>query len=315
MNPLVSVIMPCYNSSAFIEEAVSSALGQSYSPVELIVVDDGSSDDSPELLQSLSDRYGERLRVLAQANQGPYPARNLALSHARGEFIAFLDSDDYWDPDFLAKLHRAIGEHQVDIAYCGWQNVGDHPSGEKPYIPPPYEDGDPVQSFLESCPWPIHAALVRRQVIDRIEGFSERCFSSMDYDLWLRLLTVTENIKQVPEVLAFYRWHGSGQISAVKWRQVSDAWKVRRDFIRAHPALADPARRKAALAEANRFLVENAYRALWRRDLESTFQLFRKALMSGIVRSRDLKYALPALLPRKAYFALMKLNDRHNEES
>ena len=73
--------------------------------------------------------------------------------------------------------------------------------------------------FVRTCPWPIHAALVKRNIVERLGGFSERRFASMDYDFWLRALAETQNIKRVPEVLAFYRWHNLGQISAVKWRQ------------------------------------------------------------------------------------------------
>lgn len=305
--------MPCYNSSAHLEEAVESALGQDYSAVELIVVDDGSSDDSRAILDRLQQKHEERLRVFAQPNQGPYPARNLALSHARGEYIAFLDADDYWDPAFLRKLHAAIRADGVDVAYCGWQNVGEHTPGDKPYIPPAYENGDLAEQFLKGCPWPIHAALLKRSIIDAIDGFSERYFSSMDYDLWLRILTATDRIKLVPEVLAFYRWHGSGQISAVKWRQVIDAWNVRRDFIHDNPQLLAATGKAAALVAANDFLLENAYTALWRRDLESARRLFRKAVATGTARPRDLKYALPSLLPGWAYYAVMNLNDQHKE--
>lgn len=313
MSALVSVIMPCFNSSAHIADSVASALGQSYAPVELIVVDDGSTDDTPRILQRLTEDYGDRLRVFTQPNSGPYPARNLALQKARGEFIAFLDADDYWDPDFLEKLHSAIVQNGVDVAYCGWQNVGDNTPGDKPYVPAPYEDGDLVARFLDGCPWPIHAALMRRSIIEKINGFSERYFSSMDYDLWLRLLTATQRIIEVPKVLAYYRWHGAGQISAVKWRQVIDAWNVRREFIRQNPTLVAHLDQRGLLRTADAFLLENAYKALWQRDLGSAHRLFRKALLQGIVGAGDLKYALPTLLPRGAFLSLMNLLDRQKE--
>ena len=313
MAPLISIIMPCYNSSAHLAEAVTSALEQSYSPVELIVVDDGSTDDSPEKLEELANRYQGRLHILSQNNCGPYPARNLALSQAKGDYVAFLDSDDYWSNDFLAKLYKVIETEDVDVAYCGWQNVGEYTPGDKPYVPPPYEDGDLVKQFLAGCPWPIHAALIKREVLRSIGGFSERYFSSMDYDLWLRILTASQRIREVPEVLAFYRWHGNTQISAVKWRQVIDAWNVRRDFVRNNPSLVEHLDGRAMLKEADAFLLENAYKGLWQRDLDSALHLFRKALVQGAVRWRDLKYALPALLPRKAYLSLMKFIDRREE--
>jgi glycosyltransferase involved in cell wall biosynthesis len=214
----VSIIMPCYNAEPYLREAVDSVLGQSYPNVELIVVDDGSTDRSLDLLRA----YGDRIKLLSQPNQGPYPARNHGLAHASGEYVAFLDADDWWSLDCLEKLHRTLVEHEADLVYCGWQNVGEGIQAA-PFVPPEYEQEDPVAHFVRTCPWPIHAALIRRELVDRLGGFSERRYSSMDYDFWLRALALTRRIKRVPEVLAFYRWHHRGQISAVKWRQVLDA--------------------------------------------------------------------------------------------
>ncbi len=315
MSSLISIIMPCYNSSAHLEEAVVSALGQSYSNVELLVVDDGSTDNTPKILQQLTEKYRERLRTFSQQNKGPYPARNLALSHAKGEYIVFLDSDDYWDTKILFKLYNAIQVHDVDVAYCGWQNVGEHTPGDRPYIPPRYEEGDIVKQFLHGCPWPIHAALIKRHIIEAIDGFSTRYFSSMDYDLWLRILTVTNNIKLLPEVLAFYRWHSSGQISAVKWRQVLDAWNVRRDFISNNPKLIAHLDKAKLRKDTDDFLLKNAYKAFWQRDLDSAQTLFRKALSQGAVSIKDLKYTIPSLLPRPLYCKLISLSDHCEQDA
>jgi hypothetical protein len=193
MHPeLASVVMPCFNARAFVEQAVRSALGQDYADVELIVVDDGSTDGSREVLARLAGEYAGRMTVLQQNNQGPYPARNAGLRHAQGSLVAFLDADDYWAPNCLDTLWRALRAAQADLAYCGWQNVGEGGPGKEPYVPPHYEAGDTVALFLKGCPWPIHAALMRRSVLEQVGGFSTRMFSSMDYDLWLRILAVGE---------------------------------------------------------------------------------------------------------------------------
>lgn len=180
---LISVIMPCFNAEHFVEEAVRSALEQSYGNVELIVVDDGSTDHSREILARLSAKFGDCMKVLHQNNKGPYPARNLGLKYAQGEFIAFLDADDFWDKNCLEELYHAVITHGSDLAYCGWQNIGEGAPNGHPYVPPKYESCNPVELFLKTCPWPIHAALTSKQLIDAAEGFSERYFSSMDYDL------------------------------------------------------------------------------------------------------------------------------------
>ncbi len=301
----ISVIMPCFNSDRFLREAIESVRGQSYPDVELIVVDDGSSDDSLSILES----YGSAIRLIRQSRRGPYPARNAGLAVSSGEFLAFLDSDDLWQQDALQKLHGALAGQNADLAYCGWQNIGDSFRGE-PFVPPAYEKGDPVEQFLRSCPWPIHAALVRRSLVRQLGGFSERRFSSMDYDFWLRALTLTRNIVRVPEVLAIYRWHGAGQISAVKSRQVLDALAVQTDFIAAHPTLVAhlPPARLRELTDGR--VLDQAYRALWKRDLASAHALFRHCARTGTFGITQLPHVLSGLLPLPAFRWLVGLTDR-----
>lgn len=305
----ISVVMPCYNAAPYLAEAVGSALGQSYADVEVVLVDDGSDDDSAKIAERLAVAYPDRLIILHSHRQGPYPARNFALSRARGEFIAFLDADDWWDAHALEKLHAALIKHGADIAYCGWQNVGEGIVSE-PYVPPEYENEDPIAHFVRTCPWPIHAALVKRELVDHLGGFSERRFSSMDYDFWLRALATTRRMVRVPEVLAYYRWHGQGQVSAVKWRQVLDALAAQQDFIRANPGLVAHLPRERLRDLTHGQVLRQAYRAFWKRDLVSAQRLFRHAAFAGAYRTGDLRHILTAvMLPSTLYRGLVSLID------
>jgi glycosyltransferase involved in cell wall biosynthesis len=308
-NPLISVVMPCYNAERYLGEAILSVLLQSYRNVELVVVDDGSTDTSPDITAKLAEQYAGRLTLLRANRAGPYPARNLGLKRAKGEFIAFLDADDWWVSTALARLHDTLVGANADLAYCGWQNVGEGVTAE-PYVPPEYEKGDPVEAFLRGCPWPIHAALVKRTVVDQLGGFAVRRFSSMDYDFWLRALALTRNIVRIPEVLAFYRWHDAGQISAVKWRQVLDALAVQQDFMRANPQLIAhvPVRRLRELTEGR--VMQQAYGALWKRDVPSAHKLFRHVALARSFGFRDMRHAMSALLPISAYRWLVGQMDR-----
>lgn len=313
-NPdLISVIMPCYNAASFVQEAVSCVLDQSNVSVELIVVDDGSSDGSVDILKRLATKYAPSMKLLFQDRMGPYPARNLGLEHARGGRVAFLDADDYWREDCLEKLNAALDLSQADLAYCGWQNVGVGAPGTEPFIPPDYSAMDTAAEFLRTCPWPIHAALVRREVLDAVHGFSERRFSSMDYDLWLRIYAHTQKLVRVPEVMAFYRWHGKGQISRRKWQQVMDALQVRQDFVAENPDKVAhlPANKLRELTQGH--VLKEAYRAYWKRDLPNAQALFRRAFTRGAWRTSDLKYILPSWLPESMFRSLISIADRKRQ--
>ena len=180
--PRVSVIMPVYNGQAYLAAAIDSVLGQTLRDHELVVVDDGSTDGSAAILAG----YGDRIRVLRQANAGVSAARNAGIAAARGDFIAFLDSDDWWEPDFLQSMVDAMDDPAVAIAYCGWQNVG--VQAGKPFVPPDYDGPDKLHHLLRFASlWPIHGILIRRRHMPPGLPFNPAYPACEDYDLWLRV--------------------------------------------------------------------------------------------------------------------------------
>ena len=294
----VSVIMPCYNAERFLAEAVDSVLNQTHRYVELIVVDDGSTDRSREILE----HYGDRLTMLTQQNSGPYKARNLGLEHATGGYVAFLDADDWWSPDFLDKMLSALANRpEAALAYCGWQNVGLPGKRGEPHVPPDYELEDKAARFLRgAAPWPIHGALVRKSVMDEVGGFDLDPPTCMDYDLWLRI-AVSRPTVRVPEVLAFYRHHDAGQITSTQWRQARNSWLVKRKFIRQHPDQVSHLRADEIRELVDGGLLRRGYENFWRRDLVSAQAIFRQCLFVGGWAAKDLRYLLPALLPARFF--------------
>lgn len=309
--PQVSVVMPCFNAERYLEQAVRSVMDQTLRAVELIVVDDGSSDESPQIVARLQAEFGDRIVHASQANAGPYAARNHGLRRARGSFVAFLDADDWWAPDCLDKLHAALlADADAALAYCGWQNIGLEGGRGAPYVPPDYELEDKATRFLRAAaPWPIHAALVRRSVIDEVGGFDLDLPTCMDYDLWLRI-AVARPIRLVPEVLAFYRHHQSGQITSTQWRQAGNSWLVKRKFVRQHPQLVRHLSRGELKELIDGSLLRRGYDNFWRRDLESAQRIFRMSLLRGGWRAKDLVYLLPSLLPAPLYRKVVLRRDR-----
>lgn len=308
---LVTVVMPCYNAAPFVEQAVMSVIDQTYPEVELIVVDDGSTDGSPDIVKRLVTAYATKIRLLHQDRKGPYVARNKGLAHASGEFIAFLDADDWWRGDFLEKLHTALMENRnAALAYCGWQNTGLEGDRGAPYVPPDYEEDGKAERFLRAAsPWPIHAALVRRHAIDEVGGFQTYLPTCMDYDFWLRI-GLAHPIVLVPEVMAFYRHHQEGQIISKQWRQAQNVWSVKKTFVRQCRHLISDLSDENLKSLIDGGLLRRGYDNYWRRDLVSARRIFRLALRAGGWRLKDLRYLLPALLPERLYMTLIGLAER-----
>lgn len=305
--PKVSVVMPCLNSSAHVLNSVNCVLTQTWNDLELLVVDNGSTDSTLDLLSGIND---PRLRLLHQPQRGVSKARNLALKEAKGEFVAFLDSDDTWEPNFIAKTMEALQRHpEAALAYCGWQNLGLPGERGKPFVPRNYEVSDKQAYLIEGCRWPIHAALTRSEAIRRAGGFDERFAIGEDFLLWMEI-GCFHPIVLVPEVLAYYLHHSGEQATKNKLRFALEAWEVRRHFLKRHPELA------ASLgSERVRHITHGPLLALglqyyWKRDLEASRPIFRCLMKHGYGRSADWKYMLPALLPISWHRRLIDLLDK-----
>ena len=305
--PTVSIVMPCYNARAHLPRSVGSVLAQSFQDWELIAVDDGSVDDTRAWLASQGD---PRIHVLAQPNRGVSAARNAGLEQARGEYIAFLDADDTWEPDFLAVMPAALSSRtDAVLAYCGWQNLG-LPGGQgQPFVPPDYESPAKEEALFSNCRWPIHAALVRRQAVLAAGGFDTALKNAEDYALWLRVGT-TAPIVLVPRVMAYYHFHGDTQASAQVARAAMHHLRAQQQYLRERPqfAAAVGARRVRELTLGK--LLARGYERYWKRDLHNARPIFRAVMIRGYGTVTDWLYMLPAMLPEPWHRRLLSMRDR-----
>lgn len=308
---VVSIVMPCYNSAGFIANAVSSVLKQTYPHFELIVVNDGSSDASLEILRSISD---SRLVVITQQNRGVIEARNRGIHEACGDYLAFLDADDSWREDFLEKMVAALeARPQAVLAYCGWQNVGLPGPRGAPFIPPNYEDEYKVEKLLYECRWPIHAALVKRGSVLSAGSFDNGIRTAEDYWLWLRI-AAQNPIVRVAEVMSMYVHHGTQRSTAKNMLQKGlDRWKIRRTFVARYPKCVSHLSRRRIRELTHGRLLEWGYECHWQRDFDAARPIFRTVMRYGYGRLNDWKIMLPSLLPKTWHQHLARLFEKRGE--
>ena len=206
-NSLVSVIIPCFNHEDYISETINSVLDQSYSNIELIVVDDGCTDGSRAILEN----YGSTISLLehsGRVNKGQSAAINISLKSASGEFIAILDSDDLFCPTKIEKQVAYLTNHpDVGAVYSNGMNIKAdgtpmytlYPEGKQPIIGP-----DPV---LENCAYNLPSnTLVRKSVFDKAGFLDESLRSAQDHDMAIRVAEVAP-VGYINEVLWAYRRH------------------------------------------------------------------------------------------------------------
>ncbi len=183
MAPVVSVVIPTYNHAAYVLETLDSVFAQTFADFEVIVVNDGSPDDTAARLRPLAE--AGRIRYFEQPNAGQAAARNRGLAEARGEFIAFLDDDDVWPPDKLAWQVAVLrDEPGVDVVYGQRLEMGGGPTHPGDHAP----EGEVFAAFV-SQGW-IQSpgqVLIRRSALERTGGFDPAIWGTDDWDLWLRL--------------------------------------------------------------------------------------------------------------------------------
>jgi GT2 family glycosyltransferase len=182
-NPYVSVIIPTYNRKILLAKAIDSVLSQTYTDFELIVVDDGSDDGTPDLLK----KYHLKLRALIQSNKGVSAARNAGINASKGQLIAFLDSDDLW---LKNKLKRQVDffTHNPDALICQtdeiWIRNGRRVNPKKRHKKP---SGMIFEQSLALCLISPSAVMLRKTLLDEVGLFDEGLPACEDYDLWLRI--------------------------------------------------------------------------------------------------------------------------------
>ena len=209
--PAVSVLMSVRNGEPWVRPAVLSVLAQTASDLELIVIDDGSTDATADLLAALRE---PRLRVERQEPVGLTRSLNRALALARAPLLARLDADDVALPERLARQRAFLDEH-LDVGLLGTGAREVDPSGrEVGIVSPPAEDADIRRALIRANPFVHSSVMMRRSVLERVGGYDEALAVAQDYDLWMRMSRITR-LGNLPNPLVVRRLL-PGRVSAVR---------------------------------------------------------------------------------------------------
>ncbi len=205
-NPLVSIIIPCYNGEKYLSETIASALNQTYKPIEVIFIDDCSKDRSLQIART----YKNKIKIMTcNKNSGPSYARNMGLKEARGEYIQFLDSDDIIREDKIEKQIEFFKDNpEYDLVFSEVTSFSENIEENKPEIWREHKArNDYLEAFLIVCIMSPHSPLIKKITLDNIKGFKTEFIGVEDWDLWIRLCLRDVKIKFMPGILAFYRNH------------------------------------------------------------------------------------------------------------
>ena len=211
--PTIGVVITCYNYGRYLGDCLASVLGQTWQDIDVVVVNDGSTDDTARVVREwLSD---PRLHYVEQANAGQARAKNAGIARTRGDLVAFVDADDSWDREKLARQVPLFDDRRIGVVYgrarfvdSDGRDNGFELRGR--YVQP--QRGDVTEHLLFDNFIPFSSSVVRRECLTRVGGFDEALAMAIDWDLWLRL-SVQVRFDYVDAPLIAYRMGHGDQMS------------------------------------------------------------------------------------------------------
>ncbi len=304
MKPLVTVVVPTYQGEAFVRATLDSVLAQTFTDYELVVSDDGSTDGTLAIVES----YGDRLRVVKQANRGVAAARNVAATTARGEFLAFLDHDDLWEPEMLATLVPMLLEDEsLGLVYSDAHVIDKNGvvRGRRGRFLQ-YHEGEVFDDLLHGNFIPVETTLMRTALYRDLGGCDERLRYLEDYELCLRVAR-RARVGFHPGPLARYRVHDHNlsherEPMLVEWITVLER-------LRAPDQKLTAAQLAVVEEEEARLACDLAWRALRRRDVTTANGWIARAGPRAPLRRRiqvRTLWCLLRMLPQVAADAVLR---------
>lgn len=276
--PSVSVIIPAYNAAKYIGEALDSVLAQTFTSYEIIVINDGSPDT--DKLERELDAYSANIRYLKQENQGAAAARNAGLRAATGEFVAFLDADDTWLPNFLENQLAFLHSSKADVVFSDAMLLGESPLAGRTFMEVQPSRGEVTTESLLATNVTVltSAVLARKKPILDVALFDPNMKRGHDFDLWFRLAKAGARFAYRRQVLAHHRIVESGLSGDIlsqlkRTLAVLESIKTREQLTESEQAALQLSL-KRTLGE---LATENGKAKLLSRDFVGALQSFREA--------------------------------------
>jgi len=260
-DPLVSVVIPCYNAAPFLRETLDSVLNQTRPILEVIVVDDGSTDDSA----AIADSYGPPVRVIRQKNQGESVARNRGMDEAQGEWVALLDADDRWLPNKLERQVAALREGPDDVV-CVYSDLVTFGSEQRRVSVPMWPVEWECRVRMLTTPWIYPCtALILKSMTDEVK-FPVSIVRGEDQIFWMQLYKFGTFI-HVPEPLAEYRKHANQQTAQEDhgYYHIFEIW----DWVKKHPESLSAKETQLLRRLFTELLILRHDQAFWRNDIDT----------------------------------------------
>jgi glycosyltransferase involved in cell wall biosynthesis len=301
--PTVSVIIPTYNYGRFIDESLKSVFDQTFQDFEIIVIDDGSSDDTAQRLES----YGSRIRYFRQQQKGPAAARNLGIRESKGEYIAFLDADDLWYPTKLEKQLKLFGTNPrlgmvlTDNSLFDDNGIYKDYVNKKGYL----FTGDVVSNIFLRSGVVTPTVMVRRRVFEKVGMFEENLYIAEDDNMWIRI-AIEYEVDIVDESLAQIRDHRFRTMRVSDKLDLSVENNIKLLTTKYGAAVADKIR-PLAVRKYFQLYFDKAYRHFELREFRKARQYFYKAIAKCPLKPKPYAYVLSTFVPNWAMKGLRGL--------
>ena len=230
----VSVIIPVYNTEQYLEACLDSVLGQTLKELEVILVNDGSTDSSLKIMEKYQSEYPDRVRLLSKENGGQATARNVAIPLCTGEYIGFVDSDDYIEPEMYESMYRKAKEADADYVECDYVNVKVNAHGEQERIA---DYGSRVREYTSKedmfidpmlAPW---NKLYRRTLLQESDVRFPEGYIYEDTAFCLKAISLVQSFAFVPEKFVVHYFRGGSTMNVNKSKRVANIFPVLKDVI------------------------------------------------------------------------------------